>query len=58
MTSIHITDNTHRQSHLLKECGSKNSKIQNKVNERDGKESKLYHLAKSLLYSKDTENVK
>jgi hypothetical protein len=30
----------------------KNGKIQNKINERIGKDSKLYHLAKSLLWNK------
>jgi hypothetical protein len=33
----------------------KNGKIQNKINKRIGKASEFYHLAKSLLWNKDTD---
>jgi hypothetical protein len=36
----------------------KNGKIQSEINERTGKTSKFYHLAKSLVWNNDIENVK
>jgi hypothetical protein len=36
----------------------KNDRIQNDKSERTGKASKFYHVAKSLLWNKERENVK